>query len=307
MAEQTAIGWTDSTFNPWIGCTKVSPACDNCYAAVSTPVRSMKIEWGPRKPRHRTSASNWRQPRAWNLGHSKFYAEHGRRRRVFCASLADVFDKDAPPEWRAELFSLVRDTPHLDWLLLTKRIGNVECMTVDALGGSARDALHSMPRNVWLGITVANQEEAGRDIPKLLALPARVRFLSIEPMLGPIDLSHWLVGCDHGSRPGPGGVGGVTCMECGGDGNGCQRLGWVGDLRRRERTERSADPSGMGQVFAGPVRGRACAVLLQAVGWRDGDGRRLRTGRRRGQGMAVLSVRPNAELSGPEPRTEDAK
>lgn len=227
MAEQTAIGWTDSTFNPWIGCTKVSPACDNCYAAVSTPVRSMKIEWGPRKPRHRTSASNWRQPRAWNLGHSKFYAEHGRRRRVFCASLADVFDKDAPPEWRAELFSLVRDTPHLDWLLLTKRIGNVECMTVDALGGSARDALHSMPRNVWLGITVANQEEAGRDIPKLLALPARVRFLSIEPMLGPIDLSHWLVGCDHGSRPGPGGVGGVTCMECGGDGNGCQRLGWV--------------------------------------------------------------------------------
>lgn len=219
MAEQTNIAWTDSTFNPWIGCTKVSPACDNCYAAVSTPARAMKIEWGPRKQRHRTGDSTWKAPLHWERTHDAFERAHGRRRRVFCASLADVFDNEVPLAWRKDLFSTIFATPNLDWLLLTKRVGNVAQWL--------RFAEVPLPKNVWLGITVVNQEEADRDIPKLLAVPAAVRFLSVEPILERVDLSTWLVGCDHGSRPGPDGVGGVTCMECGGDGHGCQRLGWV--------------------------------------------------------------------------------
>lgn len=108
------------------------------------------------------------------------------RRRVFCASLADVFDNEVDPQWRLDLFDLIECTPNLDWLLLTKRIGNVASMV------SARWN-HRLPDNVWLGATVCNQEEAERDIPKLLAVNARVRFVSIEPMLGPIDFSRmWI-------------------------------------------------------------------------------------------------------------------
>lgn len=179
MSKTTAIEWCDSTFNPWIGCTRVSPACDDCYAARSTPARTLGVVWGPSAERRRTSAENWKQPLRWNAQAAEFFEQHGRRRRVFCASLADVFDKEVPTEWRAALWALIRTTPNLDWLLLTKRIGNAINMMYDAE--------EAMP-NVWLGATICNQEEADRDIPKLLAVPARVRFLSIEPMLGPITL-----------------------------------------------------------------------------------------------------------------------
>jgi protein gp37 len=189
MAEQTAIEWCDSTFNPWVGCTRVSPGCDHCYAAVSTPARSMAIQWGPGQLRHRTAESTWQQPMRWEREHEAFHQQHGRRRRVFCASLADVFDNEVPDEWRADLFWLIHQTPHLDWLLLTKRIGNAARM----LHGVriTLDPMAEWPEvlpNIWLGATVVNQEEAERDIPKLLATPASVRFLSVEPMLGPIDL-----------------------------------------------------------------------------------------------------------------------
>jgi protein gp37 len=189
MSETTKIEWADATFNPWIGCTRVGPGCDNCYAAVSTPSRSMSIKWGAGEPRHHTSASNWAQPLVWERKAQDFQAEHGRRQRVFCASLADVFDNEVPPSWRAELFALIASTPNLDWMLLTKRIGNVAKM-IEAPGMQKC----GLPGNVWLGATVVNQEEADRDIPKLLAVPARVRFLSIEPMLGPIFLTNLHVG-----------------------------------------------------------------------------------------------------------------
>ncbi len=131
---------------------------------------------------------HWNEPLKWNARAER----EGRRMRVFCASMADVFDKDAPAGARARLLSLIADTPHLDWLLLTKRIGNATRMLQDACmhDGRLMDASdrYRPPPNVWLGATVVNQEEADRDIPKLLATPARVRFLSIEPMLGPIDL-----------------------------------------------------------------------------------------------------------------------
>lgn len=431
MAETTGISWCDSTFNPFIGCTKVSPGCDHCYAEALMDKRWHKVQWGAGQPRQRTSAANWKQPLKWEREAAAFMAEHGRRRRVFCASLADVFDNEVPSEWRADLFALIRATPNLDWLVLTKRVGNVVPMLRLALssvdkalstgydkaheastaraggvrgdsfgrdvdrrngaglaleeedvrpldrrgeddtvraragrdsiggrvlasppdaqretcgGGGASAGLAPLPRpdpgrsddqpqerqqgqqpagqsgtgdlqraavarcpeagrapprrarveapedqparigcgrdeaaakerghgeddrapvrgfaerglsdlsprdldalarlrgwiecwlageppaNVWLGASVVNQEEADRDIPKLLAAPARVRFLSIEPMLGSVDLSRWLDRCDHGSRPGPGGVGGVSCAECGGSGNGCTRLHWV--------------------------------------------------------------------------------
>lgn len=196
MADTTRIEWCDSTFNPWIGCTKVSPACDSCYASVSTPVRAMNIEWGAGKPRHRTSLSTWRQPLLWERQHEQFFKEHGRRRRVFCASLADVFDNDVYQHWRADLFRLIEQCTNLDWLLLTKRIGNAHEMLDQAM----HDIHH--PRwdaedwpQVWLGATIANQAEADRDIPKLLATPARVRFLSCEPLLGPINLAAFLWEC----------------------------------------------------------------------------------------------------------------
>ncbi len=195
MADQTNIEWCDSTFNPWLGCTKVSPACDHCYAEVSTPARVKRAAgvetWGPHGQRQRTSAHNWKQPLAWEREHEAFFAEHGRRRRVFCASLADVFDNAVPFQWRRDLFELIAATPNLDWLLLTKRIGNARAMlnaVVEVLSHGINTWDELPWPGVWIGATVCNQEEADRDIPKLLAVPARVRFLSIEPMLGPIDL-----------------------------------------------------------------------------------------------------------------------
>jgi protein gp37 len=176
MSENTNIEWCDHTFNPWIGCTKVSPGCDGCYAARQDAFRHWTPEgWGG--PRRRTKT--WGEPKKWNGAHAAFFAQHGRRQRVFCASLADVFDNQVPNEWRVDLFRLIAATPNLDWLLLTKRIGNV--------AGMLPYYFQALP-NVWLGATVVNQEEADRDIPKLLAVPARVRFLSMEPLLGPVDL-----------------------------------------------------------------------------------------------------------------------
>lgn len=178
MSETSNIEWCDSTFNPWIGCTKVSPACDNCYAEVSTASRSLGVVWGPRNSRHRTSISNWDQPLKWERDHEQFFAAHGRRRRVFCASLADVFDIEVPAAWRMDLFSLISQTPNLDWLILTKRIGNVMPMC------SGDGLMFDMICNrVWLGISICNQAEADRDIPKLLNVPAAIRFLSMEPLL----------------------------------------------------------------------------------------------------------------------------
>lgn len=205
MADHSKIEWTDATFNPWIGCTKVSPACDHCYAAVSMPARTLGITWGPGQSRVRTSLANWKLPLRWERQHQAFFAEHGRRRRVFCASLADVFDNEVDPVWRRDLFELIRATPHLDWLLLTQRIGNVRPMLEQQLRQLARyESEHRFfldwldgrpPANVRLGATVCNQMEADRDVPKLLEVPAAGRFLSIEPMLGAISLRwDWVSG-----------------------------------------------------------------------------------------------------------------
>jgi protein gp37 len=188
MAENSNIEWCDHTFNPWVGCTKVSPGCDHCYAEgwAKRAGRAAGVTWGGE--RRRTSPKNWLQPLRWNT-QAKL---KGRRFRVFCASLADVFDNQVPPEWREDLFALIRATPQLDWLLLTKRIGNAPAMIQQAIanfdiGYTPAFAAWPWP-NVWIGATVTDQAETDRDIPKLRQVHAAVRFLSIEPLLGPVDL-----------------------------------------------------------------------------------------------------------------------
>lgn len=214
MAENSAIEWTDHTFNPWIGCTKVSPGCDHCYAEQRMDTRLHVVNWGAGQPRKRTSATNWKEPIRWNKQHDAFFAKHGRRQRVFCASLADVFDNEVPDEWRADLFRLIERTPNLDWLLLTKRIGNVTRMVLDATDlidyGEGWQSLWGQgrwPENVWLGASIVNREEMLRDGPKLKAVPAAVTFWSCEPLLGDLGeiprdlLPDWVI---PGGESGPG-------------------------------------------------------------------------------------------------------
>jgi len=179
MSEISKIEWCDSTFNPWIGCTKISPACDHCYAEAWS-ARFGRARWGDH-PRERTSEASWRMPRVWQRQADAFEAEHGRPRFVFCASLGDVFDNQVPEEWRADLFDLMRETPRLVWLLLTKRPQNIAKMLPPDWGDG-------WP-HVWLGATVENQDVAERNIPALLSVPAARRFLSCEPLLGPLDMT----------------------------------------------------------------------------------------------------------------------
>jgi protein gp37 len=197
VSENSNIEWCDHTFNPWTGCEAISPGCDHCYA--DAWARRAGREFHVRK---RTTESYWRQPLKWQRNATAFFDLHGRRQRVFCASLADVFDNAVPSEWRRSLLELIASTPNLDWLLLTKRIGNAHRLLDEALDvlshGLTRWADAPWP-NVWIGATIVNQAEADRDIPKLLALPARVRFLSCEPLLGALNLSRWLVPSVGGS------------------------------------------------------------------------------------------------------------
>lgn len=192
MSENSKIEWTDHTFNPWEGCQKVGPGCDHCYAETRNARfgGGQSVNWGPGAPRRRTSPATWAMPRRWNAQADAFMAQHGRRQRVFCASLADVFDNAVDPQWRADLFTLIHQTPNLDWLLLTKRICNVQPMLAELAHGNDHDLslLEMMPLpNVWIGATITSQAEADRDIPKLLAVPAAKRFLSMEPLLGPVS------------------------------------------------------------------------------------------------------------------------
>lgn len=193
MGADTNIAWTDSTMNPWIGCTNVSPGCDNCYAeALDARYRwGGAAHWGPGVARKLASEAIWAQPYRWNKAREVAIGDHALGRgakppphRVFCASLADVFDNEVPQEWRARLFDTIRSTPYLTWQLLTKRIGNAPSMLPKDWSAGYR--------NVWIGATMVNQDEVERDMPKLLEMPAEVRFLSYEPAIGRIDLCETL-------------------------------------------------------------------------------------------------------------------
>ena len=216
MGENSKIEWTDHTFNPWTGCAKVSEACRGCYAEAWAKRTGRPELW--RGDRRRTSAANWRKPRKWNQDAER----DGVRRRVFCASLADVFEEhSAAPldKWRGELFELIRDTPALDWLLLTKRPENIARM----LPGEWGDGYP----NVWLGTTVENQARADERIPHLLRVPAAVHFLSAEPLLAPVVVADYLRSwCPECGRPLIGGTHfcGRACGTCHAT---TRRVGWV--------------------------------------------------------------------------------
>ena len=197
MAEKTTIEWAHATFNPWWGCTKVSPACLHCYAAPLAKRRGYDV-WGKDGPRRFFGDAKWAEPLRWDASAKRA----GERRRVFCASMADVFedrvDLDAA---RARLWDLISRTPNLDWLLLTKRPEMVLAMV------PWRDP---WPTNVWVGTTVEDQRRADERLPHLAAIPATVRFISAEPLLGPIHLGRLAPAVDfviaggesgHSARP----------------------------------------------------------------------------------------------------------
>lgn len=179
MGQNSSIEWTDHTFNPWWGCTKVSPGCTHCYAETLSHRYGHDI-WGPRKSRRTFGAKHWQEPLRWH----RLALEKGRRMRVFCASMADVFeDNRSIEDERQKLWFLIEETPMLDWLLLSKRPENMRTFA------PWRDA---WPANAWAMTSVENQEVAEKRIPELVNVPAVVRGLSVEPLLGPVDLSPWI-------------------------------------------------------------------------------------------------------------------
>jgi protein gp37 len=197
MAENSKIEWTDHTWNPWIGCAKISPACDHCYAAEMMDTRYGRVVWGGE--RVKTSASTWVQPHRLN----RRAAAAGRVDFVFCLSLGDIWDNDVPARWRQEAFETMRQTSSLLYLLLSKRIGNAEKMAAEAGG---------LPSNAALGATMVTQHEYDRDRLKLKrageALGARFTFGSFEPLLGPVILDKnapdWIiVGGESGGNARP--------------------------------------------------------------------------------------------------------
>lgn len=197
MASSTLIAWTSATFNPWLGCTRCSPGCAHCYAADLTKNRMGLDLWGPSAPRQVTSDANWRKPLQWN----REAQAAGERRRVFCASLADVFeDHPTANATRPRLWELIRRTPWLDWQILTKRPERI----ADNLPADWRDGWG----NCWMGTSIESNAYAWR-ADHLRKIPATVRFVSYEPALGPLDeldLSgiDWLIyGAESGARRRP--------------------------------------------------------------------------------------------------------
>jgi protein gp37 len=187
MAKDSKIEWTHHTFNPWWGCTKVSPGCKHCYAETWAR-RIGRLLWGPKAPRRELSDAYWKQPLVWDAEAKRI----DRRRRVFCASMADVFeDRRDLDRHRERLWKLIDETPNLDWLLLTKRPHKVLSLTPYGA---------NWPRNVWLGSTAENQRWLDKRMEELTAIPARVLFLSCEPLLGPLDFSRWIFEAQHGKR-----------------------------------------------------------------------------------------------------------
>ena len=187
MGKDTRIEWVDHTFNPWIGCTRISTgrqpsACDNCYAAAMSHRRGWaRFETGA--PRHRTAPANWRQPIVWN----RKAAAAGRRAKVFGPSLADPFDAEVSDDWRRDYLAVIEATPWLDWILLTKR----PQVAVKFFAG------RPVPDNLWPGITAENQKMLDLRAPAICSIKARIHVLSAEPMLGPTDASAWLGGGPH--------------------------------------------------------------------------------------------------------------
>lgn len=207
----TKIEWADWTFNPWIGCTRVSEGCRNCYAEREDARRGWTpAGWGPGKDRKRTSVAYWNQPLKWQKESEKTLSTPGR---VFCASLADWADEEVDDSWRDDLFGVIAYTPKLNWLMLTKRPENARRYLRELHAGQRKiiDRLVYGPKerglaaalvvksaydrkwdNVWVGVSVEDQKTADERLPILMDTPAAIRWVSYEPALGPVDFSKWL-------------------------------------------------------------------------------------------------------------------
>lgn len=213
MAKDSKIEWTHHTFNPWWGCEKVSAACKHCYAQTWANRLGLDLWGGKRSDRRFFSDQHWKEPLKWNRDAER----EGSRRRVFCASMADVFEPRSDlNEWRERLWLLIEETPFLDWLLLTKRIEHVESMV---------PWKSNWPANVWLGTTIENQEWADKRLPHLRRLKAKVKFVSCEPLLGHIDIRKALA---------PSGKSGINWVIAGGEsGPGARPMNpaWAESLR----------------------------------------------------------------------------
>ena len=236
MAENSKIEWTDHTINFWWGCTKVSPACANCYAE-GQAARFFPGHWGPDASR-RTRVDAARHEA---LRYEHQAAKLGRRFRVFTNSMSDFFeDRPDLTEARQEALDIIMSTPHLDWLILTKRPEKIQPLLAQAqrraIGGDmgfaytapGTNALSEWlgwwlsgkpPANVWLGTTVEDQERAEERIPALVKVPAALHFLSCEPLLGPVDLESFSVQAIHPDNEGYGvpAIKGVDWVICGGE------------------------------------------------------------------------------------------
>lgn len=189
MGKRTGISWTKSTFNPWIGCTKIGPGCDGCYAAAMNNWLYRGANWGPGAPRREQSEKYWAKPFTWNAAApDTMFAGRPGFWPVFAASHADIFDNEVDQHLRERFWSTVRATPNLTWQIVTKRIGNAPKMLPADWG-------NGYP-NVWLISTIVDQGEANRDVPKLRDVPARIRGVSYEPALGPVDWTPWLGSLD---------------------------------------------------------------------------------------------------------------
>lgn len=225
MAELTRISWTDHTFNPWTGCQKVSHECDHCYAEAWAK-RAGRDLFGGRSKRKRTTRSIWARPRVWN----RIAGEQRRPRKVFCASLADVFeDAPGPNEWRPDVWDLIRVTPWLDWQLLTKRPENIAAMLPEDWG-------EGWP-HVWLGTSVGHADHVDR-LEHLRYIPAAVRFVSAEPLLGPLinscPVCHGGGHCSHCDGARGLDLAGIDWLIAGGESGAGHRpmeIGWAQDLR----------------------------------------------------------------------------
>ena len=186
MGKETGIAWTDHTFNPWWGCTKVSPGCNNCYAEAFDK-RTGESHWGKGVPRRTFGDKHWNEPLAWD----RAAKADGVKRKVFCASMADVMDDEAPEGKRERLWELIDNTPNLIWQLLTKRPHRYDIY----LPGGFKN------NNVWFGTTCENQTFYDIRWPILSRIRSRYMtpvFISYEPALGPISIDEFATKFDIG-------------------------------------------------------------------------------------------------------------
>jgi len=259
MGEHSKISWTNHTFNPFWGCTEVSPACDNCYAREVAERFSPGL-WGKDAPRRFFGDKHWNEPLKWDKAAKKA----GERHRVFCASMADICEdrRDLDPH-RERLWKLIEATPNLDWMLLTKRPENYRTMLPSRwiIGGNP-----ARP-NVWLGTTAENQRRADERIPHLLSVPAAVYWISAEPLLGPIDFrGHWSREVETGQLSSAF-VHGIDWVIVGGEsGDKPRRMDpqWARDIRKQCQEN--------GAAYHFKQKGR---VLSAEMGCKDREGKKL--------------------------------